>query len=133
MPRVGLHSTRKGDDANMTTSEYLEEDDVAKDDDSRKVKSAFVDVISQIPKSRFLACAILGILIAVVSQTAKASEGLKNTMLQCKKGVLSALGGLQSKFGTSMNRGSAQAVPQIRRTVQVCFQKELNMELRRSI
>ena len=55
----------------------LDEVDVAKDEDSRKVKSAFADVISQIPKPRFVACSILGKVIAVVSQTAKASMGLK--------------------------------------------------------
>ena len=111
----------------------LDEVDVAKDDDSRKVKSALADVLSQIPKPRFVACSILGKVIAVVSQTAKASIGLKSTMLQCKKGVLSALGKLRSKCGTSTNRDSAQTVPQIKRTIQVCFQKELNMELRCSM
>ena len=111
----------------------LEEDDVAKDDDSRNVKSALADVISQIPKPRFVACSILSKVIAVVSQTASASIALKNAMLQCQKGVLSALGRLRSKFGTSTNRDSAQIVPQIRRTIQVCFQKDLNLELRCSM
>ena len=133
MPRVNLHATREGDDADMTTTNDLDEVDVAKDIDSRKLKSALADVISQVPKPRFVACSILGKMIAVVSQTAKASIGLKNTMLQCTKGVLSALGKLQSKFGTSTNRDSAQTVPQIRRTIPVCFQKELNMELRCSM
>ena len=41
------------------------------------MKSALADVISQIPKPRFVACSILGKVIAVVSQTAKASIGLK--------------------------------------------------------
>ena len=95
----------------------LDEIDVAKDDDSRKVKPALADVICQIPTPRFVACSILGKVIAVVSQTASASIGPKNTTLQCKKGVLSALGKLRSNFGTSTNRGSAQTVPQIRWTI----------------
>ena len=61
-------------------SNDLEEDDVANDDDSRKVKSALADVMSQIPKPRFVACSILGEAIAVVSQTAQATIGLKNTI-----------------------------------------------------
>ena len=55
----------------------LEDDDVANEDDSRKMKSALADLISQIPKPRFVACSILGKVIAVVSQTAKTSMGLK--------------------------------------------------------
>ena len=60
----------------------LDEVDVAKDDDSRKLKSALADVMSQIPKPRFVACSKLGKVRAVVSQTASASIGLKNTMLR---------------------------------------------------
>ena len=59
----------------------LDEVDVAKDDDSRKVKPALADVISQIPKPRFVGCSILGKVRAVVSQTASASIGLKK--IQC--------------------------------------------------
>ena len=55
----------------------LEDDDVANEDDSRKKKSALADLISQIPKPRFVACSILGKVIAVVSQTARTSMGLK--------------------------------------------------------
>ena len=47
-----------------------ENDDVASEDDSRKVKSALADIKSQIPKPRLLACSILGKMKAVVSQTA---------------------------------------------------------------
>ena len=55
----------------------LEDDDVANEEDSRKLKSALADLISQIPKPRFVACSILGKVIAVVSQTARTSMGLK--------------------------------------------------------
>ena len=106
----------------------LEDDDVA-NDDSRKVKATLADVISQIPKPRFVACSKLGEVIAVVSQTAKASIRLKKTLLQRRKVVISALGRLRGKFGTSTNRDNAQIVPQIRRTFQVYFHKELNLEL----
>ena len=57
----------------------LQEDDVPNDDDSRKVKSALADVINPTPKPRFVACSKLGKVIVVVSQTANASIGLKNT------------------------------------------------------
>ena len=109
----------------------LEEDAVANDDDLQKFKPALVDEISQIPKPRIVACSILGNVIAVVSQTARASIGLKKA-LNYSKDVQSALGRLRSKFGTSTNtkRESAQIVPQKRRPTQTCFQKELNMELR---
>ena len=55
----------------------LEEDDVADQDGSRKMKSALADVSNQIPKLRFVACSILGKVKPVVSQTANASIGLK--------------------------------------------------------
>ena len=82
--------------------------------------------MNYLPKPRFIACSILSKKIAVVSQTATASIGLKNTTQRHKNDVLSALGSLRSKFGTSTNRDSAQNVPRIKRTRQVCFQKELN-------
>ena len=51
-------------------------DDV-KEEDSRETKSAEADVMSQIPKPKFVACSILGNDITDVSQTAKASIVLK--------------------------------------------------------
>ena len=51
-------------------------DDV-RDDDSRKLKSAEADVMSQMPKPKFVACSTLGNDITEVSQTAKASIVLK--------------------------------------------------------
>ena len=65
----------------------LEHDDVANGDDSRKVKSALADVTSQIPKPRFVACSINGKVIAVVSQTANASMGLKKIERRTARGV----------------------------------------------
>ena len=58
----------------------LEDDDVANEEDSRKLKSALADLISQIPKPRFVACSILGKVIAVVSQRARTSMGLKKNV-----------------------------------------------------
>ena len=88
--------------------------------------------MSQTPKPTFVACSKLGKVI-VVSETAKASIGPKKNNVAIQKDVLSALERLRSKFGTWTNRGSAQMVPQTRRTIQLCFQKELNMELQCSM
>ena len=88
-----------------------DEKNVAKDDDSREVKSALADVISQITKPRVVNCSILGQVIAVVSKTAKASKGLKKKW-RYKKDVLSPLRRLRSKFGPSANRGIGQIVAQ---------------------
>ena len=63
----------------LQPSNDLEERDVARDEDSQKVKSAVADVTSHMPNRKFLACSILGRGIAIVSQTAKASIGPKNT------------------------------------------------------
>ena len=49
-----------------------------KKEDSRKVKSAEADVMSQIPKPKFVACSVVGKERIEVSQTAKASIVLKN-------------------------------------------------------
>ena len=62
------------------------DDDVTKDDDSRKVKSALAEVISQIPKRMFVACSILSKVIAVVSQTARATIGLKKYNVALREG-----------------------------------------------
>ena len=60
------------------------EDFFASEDDCRKGKSAIAYVIGHIPKPRFVACPILGKVIAVVPQTANASIELQKTKaLRC--------------------------------------------------
>ena len=51
--------------------------DEVKDEDSRKVKSADADLMSQIPKPKLVACSTDGNDITHVSQTTKASKVLK--------------------------------------------------------
>ena len=85
----------------------LEDDDVANEEDSRKVKSALADLISQIPKPRFVACSILGKVIAVVSQTARASMGPKK-MKRCNARRMSYLS--RESFGANSVLRGTEAV-----------------------
>ena len=75
-----------------------EEDNVANDDQSRKVRSAFADVISQIPKPRFVACSILGKVTEVISQTASASKGLKKYDVAMQEGCPICVGKASEKI-----------------------------------
>ena len=50
------------------------------------MKSALAVEMSQIPKPKFVACSILGKVLAVVSQRAKASIGLKKYSVAMQEG-----------------------------------------------
>ena len=74
---VIMHTTRYGTDANVTTEkDRLEFNDV-KDEDSQKVQTAEADVMSKIPKPKFIDCSIDGNDITDVPQIAKTSKVLK--------------------------------------------------------
>ena len=84
-----------------------------------------MDVRSQRPKPRFAVFSILSKAIAVVSQTIKASIGLKKHIVTTQDECPICVGSASDKFLTSMNRGSAQIVQQVKQTIRLCSQREL--------